>query len=55
MDTGLDRLTETARLGAGLNVHDLCELFLNHQPGVDYPDDRALLLVRPDSPSPPAR
>ncbi|MFG2576761.1 SpoIIE family protein phosphatase [Streptomyces sp. NPDC048481] len=55
LDTGLDRLTETALRGAGMNVHDLCELFLDHQPGADYPDDRALLLARPGSPSRPAR
>ncbi len=55
LDTGLDRLTETARRGVGLNVSDLCELFLNHQSGADYPDDRALLLVRPDSHSTPAQ
>ncbi|MFI9245315.1 SpoIIE family protein phosphatase [Streptomyces sp. NPDC053086] len=48
LDTGLARLTETARRGAGLNVHDLCRLFLNHQPGATYLDDRALLLVQPD-------
>ncbi|AYN42715.1 hypothetical protein D9753_31890 [Streptomyces dangxiongensis] len=52
LDTGLERLTETARRGAGLNVHRLCELFLDHQPGADYTDDRALLLIRPDSPPP---
>ncbi|MFF8726273.1 SpoIIE family protein phosphatase [Streptomyces sp. NPDC015171] len=51
LDTGLDRLTETARRGVGMNVHDLCRLFLNHQPGADYPDDRALLLIRPDRPA----
>ncbi|MEU0009259.1 PP2C family protein-serine/threonine phosphatase [Streptomyces sp. NPDC006314] len=55
LDTGMDRLTRTARRGAGLNVHDLCELFLNHQPDADYPDDRALLLVRPGPPSRPAQ
>ncbi|MDL5199204.1 PP2C family protein-serine/threonine phosphatase [Streptomyces sp. ALI-76-A] len=55
LDTGFDRLTATARRGAGLNVPDLCELFLNHQPGADYPDDRALLLARPDPPGPPGR
>lgn len=51
LDTGLHRLTEVARRGVGLNAHDLCELFLGHQPEADYPDDRALLLVRPDPPS----
>ncbi|MFG2723431.1 SpoIIE family protein phosphatase [Streptomyces sp. NPDC048416] len=50
LDAGLRRLTETARRGAGLSPHDLCRLFLDHQPGADYPDDRALLLVRPGSP-----
>ncbi|MFC8201634.1 SpoIIE family protein phosphatase [Streptomyces sp. NPDC057298] len=55
LDTGLARLTDTARRGAGLNVPDLCELFLNHQPGADYHDDRALLLLRPHSPPSPAQ
>ncbi|MFK0181775.1 SpoIIE family protein phosphatase [Streptomyces xanthochromogenes] len=55
LDVGLQRLTDTARDGAGLTVHALCELFLNHQPGADYPDDRALLLARPDSSSQAAR
>jgi serine phosphatase RsbU (regulator of sigma subunit) len=50
LDTGLDRLTETALQGAGMNVRELCELFLDHQPGADYPDDRALLVARPDAP-----
>ncbi|MDQ0933234.1 SpoIIE family protein phosphatase [Streptomyces turgidiscabies] len=50
LDTGLARLTETALRGAGMNVPDLCELFLHHQPGADYPDDRALLLARPNPP-----
>ncbi|MFF7975689.1 SpoIIE family protein phosphatase [Streptomyces sp. NPDC007905] len=48
LDTGLARLTETARQGVGMNVHDLCRLFLNHQPDATYLDDRALLLVRPE-------
>ncbi|GHH36828.1 PP2C family protein-serine/threonine phosphatase [Streptomyces candidus] len=47
LDVGLDRLTRAARDGTGLNVHDLCRLFLDHRPGDDYPDDRALLVVRP--------
>ncbi|MFF4585553.1 PP2C family protein-serine/threonine phosphatase [Streptomyces sp. NPDC001388] len=55
LDVGLERLTETARRGTGLDVHDLCELFLDHQPGAEYPDDRALLLIRPDFFSRPAR
>ncbi|MFG3282130.1 PP2C family protein-serine/threonine phosphatase [Streptomyces sp. NPDC048111] len=53
IDTGLQRLTETAHRGAGLNVHDLCHLFLNHHPGATYSDDRALLLARPRSPTTP--
>ncbi|MEU9269107.1 PP2C family protein-serine/threonine phosphatase [Streptomyces sp. NPDC048251] len=48
LDTGLARLTETALRGSGMNVHELSELFLHHQPGADYPDDRALLLARPN-------
>ncbi|MET9504343.1 SpoIIE family protein phosphatase [Streptomyces sp. NPDC006622] len=55
LDTGLQRLTETARLGTGLNVPDLCRLFLNHQPGAHYPDDRALLLVRPHTQPAPSQ
>ncbi|MFI9569541.1 PP2C family protein-serine/threonine phosphatase [Streptomyces rishiriensis] len=54
LDTGLQRLTETARHATGLNMHDLCKLFLNHQPGAHYPDDRALLLIRPHTPPAPA-
>ncbi|MFE9687290.1 SpoIIE family protein phosphatase [Streptomyces sp. NPDC006285] len=50
LDKGMERLTATALRGAGLNVHDLCQLFLNHQPDADYPDDRALLLARPHPP-----
>lgn len=48
LNTGLARLTETARRGVGMNVHDLCRLFLNHQPDATYLDDRALLLVQPE-------
>ncbi len=33
-------------------MHELCELFLNHQPDAHYTDDRALLLIRPDAHAP---
>jgi serine phosphatase RsbU (regulator of sigma subunit) len=46
LDVGLARLAALARDSVGLTVDELCDLFLHHQPGADFPDDRALLAVR---------
>ncbi|WP_327064950.1 SpoIIE family protein phosphatase [Kitasatospora sp. NBC_01302] len=45
LDVGLDRLTALAEATVGLSAAHLCDLFLNHQPGAEFPDDRALLAV----------
>ncbi|MEE1939321.1 SpoIIE family protein phosphatase [Streptomyces sp. TRM 70361] len=46
LDVGLARLAALARDSAGRTVDELCDLFLHHQPGAEFPDDRALLAVR---------
>lgn len=46
LDVGLRRLTDLARRSTGLPVENLCRRFLDHQPGAEFPDDRALLAVR---------
>ncbi|MDK1477047.1 SpoIIE family protein phosphatase [Streptomyces sp. 549] len=46
LDVGLRRLTALARHCTGLTVENLCRQFLDHQPGAEFPDDRALLAVR---------
>ncbi|MEU9099574.1 PP2C family protein-serine/threonine phosphatase [Streptomyces sp. NPDC048361] len=43
---GLERLTASARTAVGLDLADLCDRFLNHQPDAVFPDDRALLAAR---------
>ncbi|MER7779957.1 SpoIIE family protein phosphatase [Streptomyces sp. NPDC096191] len=52
---GMQRLTEFARTTSGLDIAELCDRFLHHQPEAAFPDDRALLAVRfphrPGSPS----
>ncbi|HZG03316.1 MAG TPA: SpoIIE family protein phosphatase [Streptomyces sp.] len=41
LDVGLARLAALARDSTGLTVEELCDLFLHHQPGAEFPDDRA--------------
>ncbi|MFJ9026474.1 SpoIIE family protein phosphatase [Streptomyces sp. NPDC102259] len=43
---GLQRLTACARTTTGLDIAELCNRFLHHQPEAAFPDDRALLTVR---------
>ena len=43
---GMERLTEFARTTNGLDIAELCDRFLHHQPEAAFPDDRALLTVR---------
>ncbi|MEH0638804.1 SpoIIE family protein phosphatase [Streptomyces bottropensis] len=43
---GMERLTEFARTTSGLDITELCDRFLHHQPEAAFPDDRALLAVR---------
>ncbi|MFJ9152003.1 SpoIIE family protein phosphatase [Streptomyces sp. NPDC102270] len=43
---GLQRLTEFARTTSRLDITELCDRFLHHQPEAAFPDDRALLGVR---------
>ncbi|WP_406391167.1 SpoIIE family protein phosphatase [Streptomyces sp. NBC_00882] len=50
LDEGLSRLSATARQGVGMSVDAMCELFLDHRPDINHPDDRALLLARPTAP-----
>ncbi|BFV60747.1 hypothetical protein KCMC57_up58510 [Kitasatospora sp. CMC57] len=45
LDIGLGRLRALAHTAVGLTATELCDLFLNHQPGAEFPDDRALLAV----------
>ncbi|MFE7763069.1 SpoIIE family protein phosphatase [Streptomyces sp. NPDC057438] len=43
---GMQRLTEFARTTSRLDITELCDRFLHHQPEVVFPDDRALLAAR---------
>ncbi|MFJ6722448.1 SpoIIE family protein phosphatase [Streptomyces sp. NPDC091259] len=55
LDTGLGRLRDLAHTSVGLTATDLCDMFLNHQPGAESPDDRALLAISfPTTELPPA-
>ncbi|WP_329416566.1 serine/threonine-protein phosphatase [Streptomyces sp. NBC_00704] len=51
---GIERLTACARTTSGLDIAELCDRFLHHQPEAAFPDDRALLAVRFPSPASPA-
>ncbi|MFJ4724375.1 PP2C family protein-serine/threonine phosphatase [Streptomyces luteogriseus] len=48
---GMRRLTDFARPTSDLDIPELCDRFLHHQPEAAVPDDRALLTVRFPSPS----
>ncbi len=48
---GMERLTKLARTTIGLDIAELCDRFLHHQPEAAFPDDRALLAVRFPPPS----
>ncbi len=55
LDIGLGRLRDLAHTSVGLTATDLCDMFLNHQPGAESPDDRALLAISfPTTELPPA-
>ncbi|WP_053708775.1 PP2C family protein-serine/threonine phosphatase [Streptomyces sp. NRRL B-3648] len=43
---GMERLTAFAHTTSGLDIAELCDRFLHHQPEAAFPDDRALLAVR---------
>ncbi|GAA2155102.1 hypothetical protein GCM10009760_54750 [Kitasatospora kazusensis] len=54
LDIGLGRLRALAHTGVGLTAAALCDLFLSHQPGTEFPDDRALLAITFPTPELPA-
>ncbi|MEU0675391.1 SpoIIE family protein phosphatase [Streptomyces sp. NPDC006172] len=48
---GMQRLTACARTTTGLDIAELCDRFLHHQPEAAFPDDRALLAARFPAPA----